>query len=79
MPAERRARALVRSAPGWRTIEAMAAALVERGTVEKEEAEAIFAGGFGAPPPRFGGWHEHWPPAVKAIRAGELPPDWQRR
>jgi hypothetical protein len=71
--AEERARALVSSRQGWRTIEALAARLIATGRVEWAEAAAAFAEAYAAEVPSFAAWVAHWPLPVAAIRAGRLP------
>lgn len=72
--AEKRARALVRSAPGWQAIERMADVLTDRGVLECEESEAIFADAYGTAPPPLVAWKNYWPPSLDMIRSGRLPP-----
>ena len=62
---ERWARALVRSVPGWKAITAMAEALLERGILEWDEADALCAAAYGHQRPWLGDWMEQWPPSIR--------------
>lgn len=76
--AERRAAALVRSAPGSAAIRAMAAALLDRGEIDGDEIGTLCRGAYGGRECRFGAWNDHWPPTLAQLRAGFIPEPEER-
>lgn len=71
--AERRAAALVRSAPGSAAIGAMADALMERGEIDGDEIDTMCRRAYGGRQCEFGGWNALWPPTLAQIRSGFIP------
>ena len=71
--AKSRAQALVHSEAGWRAITAIAEALMERGELSWEDADALCAAAYGHKQPSLKAWKESWPPELAMIRAGRVP------
>jgi hypothetical protein len=72
--AEQFARALVRSASGWKFICVVAERLIDQGLVLGNECNEIFASCFGRAPVDTADWDAHWPPTLEQLQAGWLPP-----
>ena len=71
--AERRAKALIRSDAGWSAITKIAGALNSTGTLDYQTCRSLFEESYGFAPPLGSVWREHWPPALKLLKAGRVP------
>jgi hypothetical protein len=71
---EKRAKALIGSDPGWKTICRIAEALESTGTVEFEVCRNMFEQSYGVLPTSLPSWYKHWPPGISSLRSGKFPP-----
>lgn len=73
LSAQDRAAALVRSKMGSAAIQAVAAALLDRGEIDGDEIAALCRPAYGGQECAFGAWSDHWPPTLAQIRSGHVP------
>lgn len=70
-----RAEAIIRSDTGWRAVTAIAHAIRAQGRIGDGEISTLCAEHFGGRLPSQADWAEHWPPTLKMLKAGRLPPE----
>ena len=63
---------LVRSPMGWAAVQAIAAALLDRGRIDGGDVDALCSVAYGTPY-AYDRWAEAWPPTPAQVRAGFLP------
>jgi hypothetical protein len=76
LQAQKRAQAIIRSKKGWRFVRLLAAKILKRksDSLSHEPIADIFTKAYGRDPPWSSDWDAHWPPTLKQLRDGWLPP-----